>query len=52
MKMPKYLHVEWDTKPTPFDPMGCDGLYLKSIKLNWWGYPFLLFWALKGKFKL
>jgi len=41
-KMPKYLDVEWDTKPTDFDNKGCDGLFIRSIKIHWWGWPILL----------
>lgn len=32
MKLPDYLHVGWDTKPTKFDKIGCDGMYIKSIR--------------------
>ena len=42
-KLPKYLHVECDFKPTDLDSKGCDGLYIKSLKCNWWGYPILIF---------
>lgn len=48
MKAPPYLHIEWDTRPTEFDKIGCDGLYIKSLRCDWWGYPILILgWLLK-----
>jgi hypothetical protein len=51
MRAPRYLHVVWKTKPTNRDPVGCDGLYVESVKVDWWGWPFLLVWAIKRRFK-
>ena len=30
------LKVNWSTKPTKQDKIGCDGLYIESIELAWW----------------
>ena len=38
--LPKYLIVKWDTQPTEWDDNGMDGLYVKSVKIKWWGWPF------------
>ena len=42
MKLPSYLHADCDTKPTEFDKIGCDGMYIKSIRCDWWGYPVVI----------
>ncbi len=52
MKLPPYLHVNWDIKPTEFDKIGCDGMYIKSIKCDWWYYPILIFKRITGCFSL
>ena len=39
----KYLTVEWDIRPTAMDKLGCDGIYLRSVNVAWWGWPILLF---------
>ena len=36
MKLPRGLKVEWSTKPTKNDKIGCDDLYIESIKITWW----------------
>lgn len=44
MKLPKYIKIDWTIKPTEFDPIGCDGMYLKSPpKVKWWGWPLIIF---------
>lgn len=48
MKAPKYIKYEWDTKPTDIDEDGCDGMYIVSIKILWWGWPFLFLHFLKN----
>ena len=47
MKLPKYIKYKWDTQPTDFDKIGCDGLYIISYKVKCWGYPFLFLYILK-----
>ena len=41
------------THPTKGDKVGKDGLYIKEIRIKWWGYPIMigrvLFDWLKGK---
>ena len=39
--LPKYLIVKWDTQPTEWDDNGMDGLYVKSVKIKWWGWSFV-----------
>ena len=34
-------------EPTEFDATGCDGMYVKSVRIKWWGYP--IGWALSFK---
>jgi hypothetical protein len=41
--LPKWLTVGWDTRPTAMDKLGCDGVYLRSVNVAWWGWPILLF---------
>lgn len=43
----KWFTAEWDSKPTEKDPHGCDGLYIKSIHIKWWGYPIGLLLSIK-----
>ena len=43
----KWFVAEWDSKPTEKDRFGCDGLYIKSIHIKWWGY--LVGWLLALK---
>ena len=51
-KMPRYLkNTKWSNKPTEFDPVGCDGLYIEKIKIEWWAYPFLKLKVLWKKYK-
>jgi len=40
---PQWLTVEWETRPTAMDKLGCDGIYLHSVNVAWWGWPILLF---------
>ena len=28
---------EWSLTPTEKDSIGCDGLYIKAIRIKWWG---------------
>ena len=44
MKTPKYFKkVDFDTKPTKYDPIGCDGLYLvRKIQIKRWGWFFIV----------
>ena len=34
MKASRYLHIEWDVKPTGFDKKACDGLYIKLLRTH------------------
>jgi len=34
MKVPRYLHIEWDVKPMGFDKKGRDGLYIKLLRTH------------------
>jgi hypothetical protein len=42
-RLPKYLIVKWDTSPTEYDSHGCDGMYLRDVKIKWWGWPIVAF---------
>lgn len=42
-----WFTAEWDVKPTEMDHHGCDGLYVKSISIKWWGYPIGILLAIK-----
>jgi hypothetical protein len=33
-----WFTVKWCAEPTDLDPHGCDGLYIKSCKIKWWGW--------------
>jgi hypothetical protein len=44
----KWFTCTFVGKPTEFDPVGCDGLYVKKITIKWWGWPVALFWAFSG----
>jgi len=47
-KPPAYLDIKWSFQPTENDEIGCDGLYIDSVKVKWWGWPILLFQWLTG----
>jgi len=51
MKLSSYLHAECDFKPNEFDKIGCDGMYIKSIKCDWWGWPILFIKRILNLFK-
>jgi len=46
-KLPKYLIVNWDIKPTEYNLKSCDDLYVKSVKIKWWGWPFVFIQLVK-----
>ncbi len=48
VKPPAWMDVEWDTKPTPADPDGCDGLYIRSYRVSWWYLPVLFTRVVRG----
>ena len=35
-KTPGWYTVTTSAKPTGLDKLGCDGLYIESIKIHWW----------------
>lgn len=48
-KLPNYLKVEWSYQPTEIDKTGCDGIYIKSSKIKWWGWFVILYKWIKNQ---
>lgn len=49
-KFPAYLEVDYTFHPTENDKTGCDGLYINSVHVKWWGWPIIFIqWLLRGR---